>query len=782
MKSLLRTALLAGMAGLAAVSASTHGQTEPSRHYIFSVDEDRLSGLPDQSALNRPIDASSRLQARDAHFYRAGPDLRPGTQDDERIRLFGINLSFDANFPSTEFAPILAKRLRRLGINIVRLHHLDSSPGTATDPPASLLLPEPYPSFNPIAVSRLKAFIEALSQEGIYVDLNLRVGYPFSIRDGIPDFDRARMARPNASPIAVYHPTLVALQERYAREAIAQLGLRGNPALALVEISNEASLLAAWQRREWPDAVPGEYRETLRGLWQAWLNERYGSPTAACRAWGKCLTSDQRPDLPSPLDAAPTRRWLEKASTRLPAPLGRLVSGGDPAGAPDGREPRRVRDFLAFLADTDRAYFDRLRRAVQDAAGFPVATTGTQAGYGGILNLHAQEDMDYIDEHTYVSHPDFLNGFSDPRNWRIWNDSLTNKDMDAKLLTLAFVRDVRKPFVLSEFNHPFPGLQSAEMIPITAMVAALQDWDGIFFFDYADGATWSTAPSGFSLRGDWGKYVLASQSAWLYRTAQLPPLNRRLNIPMRLSTMLALSAEPAGNPLEQHLERRYGIKPALAWTHAIAIDIRPDAPPPAARAVPSPPYATPDGSVRFDPNQQVLTLRTPLAMGWFGRIGIAGGDDGLAVAPLASSSGTASILLTSGDGHPIRTSSRLLLALGSQTVGTQPGSSPPRPKAMVPHPGGKGAVTLEPDPLHAGSPSGSRYAEPPAWLAASPVTVGWNTASSGRFTIYPLDGAGRRMAALPDNRVRRQSGRISVDLQVAPAESSPWYEVVADGK
>ena len=50
---------------------------------------------------------------RDGHFYAAG----------QRVRLFGANIAFGGNFPEPADAVRIAKRLRRLGFNLVRLHH-----------------------------------------------------------------------------------------------------------------------------------------------------------------------------------------------------------------------------------------------------------------------------------------------------------------------------------------------------------------------------------------------------------------------------------------------------------------------------------------------------------------------------------------------------------------------------------------------------------------------------------------------------------------------------------
>src|SRR3546814_12787816 len=49
---------------------------------------------------------------------------------------------------------------------------------------------------------------------------------------------------------------------------------------------------------------------------------------------------------------------------------------------------------------------------------------------------------------------------------------------------LARSATVGKPFTVSEVNHPYPSDYGSEMIPILASYAALQDWDGIFFYTF----------------------------------------------------------------------------------------------------------------------------------------------------------------------------------------------------------------------------------------------------------------------------------------------------------
>src|SRR5690606_2826661 len=68
-------------------------------------------------------------------------------------------------------------------------------------------------------------------------------------------------------------------------------------------------------------------------------------------------------------------------------------------------------DFQLFLAETDRDYFSTLRTVIHQQAGWPVPVTGSQMSYGGTLNLVSHQTLDYLDDHFYVDHPEFMQGF-----------------------------------------------------------------------------------------------------------------------------------------------------------------------------------------------------------------------------------------------------------------------------------------------------------------------------------------------------------------------------------
>lgn len=753
--------------------------------YPFDIDEDALAGTVVRTDLPgtalRPAD---RIISRDGHFWTLGPDLRPGTKDDQRARLYGVNLSFEANFPAPEQTQAMALRLRKLGFNAVRLHHLDTLPGPAdASQPRSVLTLGPYPSFNEQAINRLRKLIDAFSAQGIYVNLNLRVGYIFHPdKDGVTAYDPAQMKRPIATPILVYDPHMRALQQQYARELIQRLGLRGNPALAMVEINNEASLLAAWQHREWADAIPPAYKPQLQERWKNWLIQRYGSLQAACQTWGRCTGVDPSALLaPTDAETAPASNLSQQAQrawTKLREYGSNLLGPVDPITADGDMRSKRQRDFIHFLADTDREYYDAMAATVRQQTDEQIPITGTQIGYGGAPNLMAQENMDYIDEHFYVDHPYFSQGHANQRDWRIWNVSLTGNQMD-RLLKLAFLRDRRKPFVVSEYNHPFPSRQGAEILPLMAAFASLQDWDGLFFFDYANAATWSHAPANFTLRGDWGKYVLTGQSARLFRNAELPPLQPQIVVPMDSALQVAIAANSDKNALWKHLAARWGLSPEQALSARIAADPLANTKFPAFPAQNSLQHAM-RHDFSYDATAKLFRLQTPTSWGLFGipDKNTAGSANGMQVTFQTPSPNYLSILLSALDDRPLASSCHLLLTLGSATVGSQPGSQPVRPKQWQRYPTGSNSWTLEPDPDHHNAPSASRQSMAPAWLRIMPMQLSWPSQSVAKeVSVYPLNGAGKRQTALPATLVRVENGRIQLQLHSSPEFATPWFEI-----
>jgi hypothetical protein len=117
------------------------------------------------------------------------------------------------------------------------------------------------------------------------------------------------------------------------------------------------------------------------------------------------------------------------------------------------------------------------------------------------------------------------------------------------------------------------------VVPFAALVAALQDWDGVFFFQYhSSESDWYSdkVQRYFSFNGQPAKLALFTACANLYRRGDLAPL-----------------PQTAAGTLEQLLP------PTLALSRRIGID--PQATAPAAAAPPADRrLASPDGRAVWD--------------------------------------------------------------------------------------------------------------------------------------------------------------------------------------
>ena len=714
--------------------------------YQFRVDRDALSGAPDFSWLNRPLTAADRLFVCGAHFCRVGPDLKPGTADDERVRLFGTNAVFGGNFPEESDATRIARRLRRLGVNVVRLHHMDTSPDRDPAEARSILTTDPYPTLNPVAVRRLRRFLDALKAEGIYVNVNLHVGYEFRPEtDGVPALPGSARLPTHSKPLHVFYPRMVELQVEFTRRLLEALALRGDPVLAMVEINNESSLADAFQRGLLEKTVLGDYRAELEKQWNAFLRRKYSSAEERQAAWGGFAR--ETADAPLPSRDAPVAV---------------------------------VEDFLAFLVERDADYLRRMRDAVRQATDSLVPVAGTQVGFGGLLLYYdSHAALDYNDNHFYVDHYNFPNVRWDARDWRIRDSSSVGSGLLA-FLNVAAAREAGRPYTVSEFNQPWPNRQAAEIVPTLAAFAAFQDWDGVMHFAYAHNREWdSNVPSGFDLNADWTKFVSFGQAALIYRAGLVQPARTMLELPVSRALRARSAREGKPGAVAAFLESVRGYDPAVALRHRVALRQREQARWPALPKLNGRIEAD-TGELLYDREGSLLILQAKQAAGVFGFLKDRRARAGAVEIELGPSArGFVSLLVTALDGRSIAESNRLLVTLPGCTFGTQPRTDPPRMQRLILYPGTNDWYTIEPEP-GSSRPSGPRSAGvEPVWMERVEAFL---TLRSRRrqIAVYPLDGAGRRRPPLTGNDLAAVEGGFRMHLQAVGQEPSPWYEIVVE--
>ncbi len=213
----------------------------------------------------------------------------------ERIRFWGVNNTTGGCFPVSAKAPLVAARMRKMGINLVRFHHMDNPWG---DNNSSIFIQNQGAStrsLNPVTLDRLHFFLNELKQNGIYANLNLNVSRTFRTTDGVQyadsilDFGKA---------VTLFDRQLIGLQKEYARQLLTTInpytGLApiNDPVVGLVEIANENTLYGAW-KDGWlkPFAQGGHIlkrqSDTLDLRWSQFLQQKYPTQQALATAYNQ---------------------------------------------------------------------------------------------------------------------------------------------------------------------------------------------------------------------------------------------------------------------------------------------------------------------------------------------------------------------------------------------------------------------------------------------------------------------------------------------------------------
>jgi hypothetical protein len=440
------------------------------------------------------------------------------------------------------------------------------------------------------------------------------------------------------------------------------------------------------------------------------------------------------------------------------------------------------KDYLLFLADRDRHYLREMLRAVRESTDRWMPVAGTQMGYGGLLNLDTHQDLDYQDNHFYIDHYNFPNQAWDARDWRVRDSSSVGSGL-ATFLNMAAAREAGKPYTVSEFNQPWPNRQAAEIDPTLAAFGAFQNWDSIMHFAYEHGRPWDIqVPSGFNLNGDWTKLPNLGQSAWLFRSGAIQPGKAPVLVPVSQELRLQAAREKRVGGIAGFLAAAAGYDPAVALLHPVGL-AKSDGQglAQAAKARLASPFRSDTGELVYDRDKKLLTIQAAKAAGVFGFVGTNNKvtTGALDVELATSTRGFATILVTPLEGRPLRDSRRLLLTIPGYTLGTQPGTAPPRRQQLIPYRGAQDWWTLEPEPNSA-RPSGSRNGgSPPVWMEQVECFVTLRV-KGRRIAVYPLDSAGARLAPLGADAVRRVKGGFRIHLQGDGQVPAPWYELVKE--
>ncbi len=342
-------------------------------------------------------------------------------EDGTEAKFWGTNFNSAQIFPPHEQSEKVAKRLAKIGVNIVRFHQMDGEWSTPNIFQLTKGKNKPdTQSFDPESIDRLDYLIHCLKEEGIYVYLDLLTYRRFKTGDGVEAADQLRDA---AKPYTTFNRRLIELQKKYIYDLYShinpytKLAYKDDPVIVLSEITNENDL---WSQ----DVTLEPYRTELEKLY---------------------------------------RDWASGNNVKVPKE--------------EVKFDRRDAKFNEFFIEVTQDYYKEMISYMREI-GVKVPVAGTNWTRNA-AHLIAQDAGDFTDTHAYTSggkgwrdrHGNFGNA---P------NVTSTNNMLPA----LAFYRLQDKPFFISEWDNPWPNEWRAESSILMASAGALQGWGGFTIHTY----------------------------------------------------------------------------------------------------------------------------------------------------------------------------------------------------------------------------------------------------------------------------------------------------------
>lgn len=668
---------------------------------------------------DRPAGGKGFVRITEGHLYDGS-----GT----RLRLWGVNLVSSAIFPNHQQAAELAVILARHGVNCVRMHFMDLRSE------AGLIDAHFKDSRNlsPEQLDRLDFFFSELKKNGIYSDFNLNVGRQFREADGVEQFDQLGMA----NPALLFDPKLIELQKEYAKALLSHKNAytgktyAGEPALALIELVNENSLIDSWRAGRLQPAknpgpvaaepfqhLPTAYSTRLTDLFNQWLKDKVPADTQAA--------------------------IRKEAGVAAAQPVPRL--------APDqfkSASPTRLDTEARFYVDLQRSYFASLTDCLKKEAGAKAAVIGTSI-YDWTVPpypmLAASDPVDVIDAHAYWQYPKTQQA-NGTETLTIKNVPMINDPAHSTVVSLARSAVRSKPFVVSEFNHPMPNEYGAEGIPLLASYAAFQDWDGVFLYALSgtDVSMWKPGyVSPFDLRQDGMRMAELAVGSLLFVQPFIKPGKQEVARSITEDQIYASLRQP-GLTAPNFVD---GMPDLLALQHRMRLaqmDAKKPGKSPKVNANPE----TDTAEMRWSvvKGQGIWSVNTPYVQGAAGFLKT--NNRKFEHFGLEINNDFAVVLLVSLDAKPIRESDKMLLLTAGKTA--------------------LDGATRDGDTLSVQT----KFGAPVRFEPVTGAVVIDNLIDAKRLDGWPLDGDGRKHGKLVPSRKTLTGFRLPVG---EPA--SPWWIV-----
>lgn len=568
-----------------------------------------LASLPvDLSFLNareRPAGRRGFLQARDDQLV---------FEDGHVARFWGTNLTAHALFRTNAVtAQVQARRLSRLGFNLVRIHHHDSAwvnPNIFGDDAPDTL------NLDAEALRRLDWWIKSLGDEGIYVWLDLHVGRAFTAADEIDDFEEIAKGEPTAGAkgFAYVNPSIEQRMRAFNRAILTRtnqytgLAYKDDPRIAFLLITNENDLTHHYGNALLPDKNVPRHNAVFMAEAAAFA-ERHN------------------------LDARATWRSWEHGPSKL------------------------------FLGDLEHRFNVRmiadLRRL---GVKVPIATTQTWGGMT-LAGLPSLTDGDVISVNSYGA-PGFLE--ADPRDEANLAHWMAAAGVAGKPLA-----------VTEWNTSPFPAFDRSSLPTYLAAIASLQSWDALMQYAYAQtNLARVRRANNWEVANDPAMLAMMPAAALLFRQGHVAQGPKKHVLALSPGQLFDQPVSPATSQAIRTLTERSRVRvalpevPELPWLaptaagdHTVTVVQDPNAD---LAASDDGQLCAATGEFCRDWRNGVFTVdtaRSQIASGWIGGRTIKLGNVSFDI-----DTANASVAVQSLDGSPIDRSGRILISMAAQAV------------------------------------------------------------------------------------------------------------------
>lgn len=386
-----------------------------------------------------PIDISfvfeSEKPAGKHGFIKAdGKDF--AFEDGTKVKFWGTNFNGWGCFPEHEYAEKLARRLSKIGINLVRFHQLDSEWHTPNIFAFTKGKRVTHGKLDPESMERLDYLIYCLKEEGIYCYMDMFTYRKFKSDEGV---ENAKALKDAAKCSCNFSDKLIELQKELCEDLwthvnpYTELAYCDDPVFVLAEIVNESELFS---RGQYP--LPEPYKTEFLTKFDAWLKENN----------------------------------IDKTSADFDL---------------EDFHDETLIDFKLYLQEK---YYNEMY-AFMRKIGVKIPITGTNWSVSP-ANAKAQLVTDFYDGHSY--HYDwrwreFEKRFSDKSITRADSKSVSGGEISRPssdyLFDCTFLSNKDRPTFISEWDMPWPNPYRAESVLYSAAVGLLQGWSGFAIHTYS---------------------------------------------------------------------------------------------------------------------------------------------------------------------------------------------------------------------------------------------------------------------------------------------------------